>query len=74
MASLSQLQKLQALIWVLIFGGLLSVVYGLAIKPYEWHAAVLLIIGGALAAALGAVLILVRARMKPDDTDPKKPN
>ena len=73
MASFSQLQKLQVLIWVLIFGGLLSVVYGLAIKSYEWHVGMSLIIGGALAAALGAALILVRARMKPDDTDPKNP-
>lgn len=66
MASPARLQRLQTLIWVLIFGGLLGVVYGLALQPYAHGAGLLFIIGGAVLAGLGAVLIAVRARLRSD--------
>lgn len=71
MASARALQRLQTLIWVLIFGGLLAVVYGLSLQRYEPAAGLGFTLGGALAAAVGAVLIVVRARLKASDTHPK---
>ncbi len=66
MASPQQLKRLQNLIWVLIFGGLLGVVYGLSVARYEAEAGLVFIAGGAVLALLGALLIFVRARMKSD--------
>lgn len=55
---------LQKLIWVLIYGGLLGMVLGLSIQkaddPLGWS----IVVGGGLAAAVGAVLLLVRAARK----------
>ena len=55
---------LQKLIWVLIYGGLLGVVLGLSIQksddPLGWS----IVVGGAVSAAVGAVLLFVRARRK----------
>ena len=68
MASSAQLQRLQTLIWVLIFGGLLGVVYGLALWRYAPHAALAFMAGGAAVALVGAVLILVRARLRNDNS------
>ncbi len=64
MASKTTLQRLQALIWVLIFGGLMAVVFGLSLERYEPEVGLGIITGGALLAALGVVLILVRARLR----------
>ena len=55
---------LETLIWVLIYGGLLLVGLGLAVQrehdPLGWSITVF----GAVAAAVGVVLIYVRSRMK----------
>lgn len=55
---------LQKLIWVLIYGGLLGVVLGLSIQksddPLGWS----IVVGGAVSAAVGAVLLFVRSRRK----------
>ena len=55
---------LQKLIWVLIYGGLLGVVLGLSIQktddPLGWS----IVVGGGVVAAVGAVLVLVRAARK----------
>ncbi len=55
---------LQKLIWVLIYGGLLGVVLGLSIQksndPLGWS----IVVGGAVVAAVGAVLLYVRAARK----------
>jgi len=64
MASARQLKRLQTLIWVLIFGGLLGVVYGLSLSRYEPQMGTVFIAGGALLALVGVVLIFVRARLK----------
>lgn len=67
MASARALQRLQVLIWVLIYGGLLALVLGVATQragdgPTGW---LLLVVGGT-AAAVGVALIGVRARLHAD--------
>jgi hypothetical protein len=52
------------LIWLLIYGGLFALVLGLATRAREAVVGWTLIVGGALAAAAGAVLIWVRSRLK----------
>lgn len=55
--------RLQALIWVLIYGGLLTLVLGLSMERLDdaigWS---MVVIGGIIAAA-GFVLIYVRSRI-----------
>ena len=59
--------RLQQLIWVLIYGGLLTLVLGLSVQriddPMGWS---MVVVGGALA-ALGFVLIYVRSRLSIKD-------
>lgn len=66
MASAHTLQRLHKIIWVLIYGGLLALVLGIATQRTDsttgW---VLMVVGGVVAVA-GVVLIGVRARMRPD--------
>jgi hypothetical protein len=52
------------LIWLLIYGGLFALALGLATRAREAVVGWTLIVGGALAAAAGAVLIWVRSRLK----------
>jgi formate hydrogenlyase subunit 3/multisubunit Na+/H+ antiporter MnhD subunit len=58
--------RLHALIWVLIYGGLLTLVLGLSVAPIDDETAWSLIVGGGVVAAVGVVLIVVRSRMKVD--------
>ena len=55
--------RLDILIWVLIYGGLLSGGLGIALQrggqAYGWG----VVAGGAVAALLGAALVWVRSRM-----------
>jgi predicted membrane channel-forming protein YqfA (hemolysin III family) len=66
MASVQALARLQKVVWILIYGGLLTLVLGLFTQRTDeavgWT---LLVIGGVLA-AFGVVLIWVRSRLKPD--------
>ena len=66
MAAPRTLQRLQTLIWVLIYGGLLTLVLGLATGRSDAALGWSLVLGGGLAAAVGVVLIAVRARLKTD--------
>ena len=56
--------RLEALIWVLIYGGLLGLVLGLSIgrtdEAWGWS----LVVGGAVVAGVGFILIYVRSRIK----------
>lgn len=56
--------RLEALVWVLIYGGLLVLSAGLFVQrahdPLGWT----MVIGGGAAAAAGVVLIWVRSKMK----------
>jgi hypothetical protein len=56
-------KKLEQLVWVLIYGGLLTLSLGVFVERlHEWLGWVLTI-AGAVVAALGAVLIWVRSRL-----------
>ena len=66
MATSQSLQRLHKLIWVLIYGGLLTLVLGLATGRSDAALGWSLALGGGLAAAVGVVLIAVRARLKTD--------
>jgi len=66
MAALSTLQRLQKLIWVLIYGGLLTLVLGIATARTDPATGWVLMVGGGVVAAAGVVLIAVRARLKAD--------
>ncbi len=52
------------LIWVLIYGGLLSLVLGLVMQKTDGALGWPIAIAGALVAAVGAVLVIIRARRK----------
>ena len=66
MAAPSTLQRLQKLIWVLIYGGLLTLVLGIATARTDASSGWVLMVGGSVVAAVGVVLIAVRARLKAD--------
>lgn len=66
MAAPQTLQRLQTLIWVLIYGGLLTLVLGIATSRTDGALGWTLGVAGGIAAAAGVVLIAVRARLKPD--------
>ncbi len=66
MASLLALKRVQQLVWVLIYGGLLALVLGLSVQRTDDALGWSLVVGGALVALVGAVLIFVRSRMKAD--------
>jgi hypothetical protein len=59
--------RLDVLIWVLIFGGLIAVGLGLAVRRADGPLGWTIVVVGGLAAAAGAVLVWVRSRMKPED-------
>lgn len=69
MARPASLRRLQALVWVLIFGGLLTLVLGLSLSRYDADAGLALIASGSLLAAVGVLLIFVRARIREDGPD-----
>ena len=66
MATPSTLQRLQKLIWVLIYGGLLTLVLGIATARTDASTGWVLMVGGGVGAAVGVVQIAVRARLKAD--------
>lgn len=56
--------RLQALIWVLIYGGLLTLVLGLSVERTDADTGWLLVVGGGIVAAIGFALIYVRSLIK----------
>ena len=64
MSAPRSLQRLHHLIWALIYGGLLTLVLGLATASTDNVVGWSLIVVGGIAAAAGVVLIDVRARLK----------
>jgi len=58
-----RLLRLERLVWILIYGGLLSVVLGMFVEQTQGQDATGLFIGGALAVVVGVVLIYVRSRL-----------
>ena len=55
---------LEKWIWILIYGGLLCLVAGLAVSKSQEDLAQVMVWAGGIVAGVGALLIVVRARMK----------
>ncbi len=66
MAAAHTLQRLHKIIWALIYGGLLTLVLGIATARTDAATGWVLMVGGGLVAAVGVVLIAVRAQLKDD--------
>ena len=66
MTSLSTLKWVQQLIWVLVYGGLLTLVLGLSVQRTDDTLGWSLVLGGALVALIGVALVFVRSRLKAD--------
>ena len=64
MATLLAIARLQKLIWVLIYGGLLALVLGLSVQRTDAVLGLTMALAGGAVAAVGALLIYVRSRMK----------
>lgn len=58
-----RLARLERVIWILIYGGLLSALIGLFMQRAADEEGQWLMIGGVGAAVLGLVLIIVRSRL-----------
>ena len=56
--------RVNKLVWVLIYGGLLTLVLGLSVQHTDEAIGWPMVLGGALVTALGVVLIYVRSRLK----------
>ncbi len=65
MATQKNLSRLQALIWILVYSGLLTLVLGLSTRRTDEALGWLLVTGGGLVALIGFALIVVRARLQP---------
>ncbi|OGB09507.1 MAG: hypothetical protein A3E79_01080 [Burkholderiales bacterium RIFCSPHIGHO2_12_FULL_61_11] len=55
---------LHGLIWILIYGGLLTLVLGLFVENIDDATGWLMVVAGGVVAALGFVLIYVRSKIK----------
>jgi hypothetical protein len=55
--------RLQTLIWVLIYGGLLTLVLGLSLQRSDEVLGWVMVAGGGVVAAVGFALIYVRSRL-----------
>ena len=64
MASSLALQRLQQLIWVLIYGGLIALILGTFAARADGGLGWSLAVGGAVAVAAGIVLVWVRSRLR----------
>ncbi|APW42808.1 hypothetical protein [Rhodoferax saidenbachensis] len=62
-----RLVRLERMVWVLIYGGLLSIVLGLFIDQQQAQDASLFYQIGGLAVAAGVVLIYIRSRLREED-------
>jgi hypothetical protein len=68
MANAKHLKRLQNLIWILIYAGLLTLVLGLFTERTDDALGGTMVVFGGLVAAIGVVLIFVRARLKLTDS------
>ena len=57
--------RLQSLIWILIYGGLLTLILGIFVQRSSAHVGWSMIVAGGVVAALGFVLIYVRSKINP---------
>ena len=66
MALLLNSKRLHKLIWVLVYGGLLTLVLGLSVQRSDDDLGWSMVAAGLVLALLGFALVFVRARMKAD--------
>lgn len=66
MASKQQLKRIQAMVWVFIYGGLLSVVITAFLGEADAGTALVMRLVGLVLVCAGVSLIFVRARLKED--------
>jgi hypothetical protein len=66
MALLLTSQRLHTLIWVLVYGGLLTLVLGLSVQRSDDDLGWSMVAAGLVVALLGFALVFVRARIKAD--------
>ena len=59
-------QRLHTIIWVLVYGGLLTLVLGLSVQRSDDDLGWSMVAAGLVVALLGFALVFVRARMKAD--------
>lgn len=57
------IRRVESAIWILLYGGLLTLVLGLFTQRADDDLGLALVVGGGIAAALGAVLVYLRSRM-----------
>ncbi len=58
-----RLLRMERWTWVLIYGGLLSIVLSTFIDKIQGQGASLFLVGGALAVAAGVVMVVLRSRL-----------
>jgi hypothetical protein len=66
MAFLLTSKRLHTTIWVLVYGGLLTLVLGLSVQRSDDDLGWSMVAAGLVVALLGFALVFVRARMKAD--------
>lgn len=64
MASEINKLRVERLVWILVYGGLLTLVLGMFLQRYDRLLADTFQICGTIVASIGALLIWVRSRMK----------
>lgn len=69
MASQTTLKRIEKLVWIFIYGGMLSVVLGIFLHRTEPGLAFTIQSIGAVFVVAGVVLIYVRSRLKPNSPD-----
>ena len=62
-----RLARLETLIWVLIYGGLLTALVGAYMSREAAGSGIALVVSGLLVTIAGAVLIYVRSRLREED-------
>ncbi|WP_198969088.1 hypothetical protein [Xylophilus sp. ASV27] len=67
MTTSARLKRIERLVWIFIYGGLLTLVLGVAVHDVDERLGQWLMVGGGLAALVGAGLILWRARLGEDE-------
>lgn len=66
MAAATTIARIERLVWILIYGGMLALILGFAVRDTAAGAGGALMVVGLIVAAVGVALIFVRARMQQD--------
>lgn len=66
MASASTIARIERLVWILIYAGVLCLVLGVAVRDARAGTGIAMMVFGGVVAAVGVVLIFVRSRMRED--------